>query len=189
MTTSQTANNLCLATATATAIRQASGLTDERMRERYAHYRKIELGMLVGVLLGFMALLVRVALCIHYGTFWQPATEATLGLPTPDISLLALGPLGLLLLILEHPEQFSDRYRPLAGSDNCRPAAELVEKCPAASELRDAILAQGRQLYEYDYQLMVGLYSVQEKEEARQTANIEEAAKKAACARLHRLPV
>jgi hypothetical protein len=187
MSTSPTADNLFAATAT--AIQQATGLTDKVMHERYALYQKIKLGMLVGVVLGFVALLARVTLCIHYGTFWQPATEATLGLPTPDISLLAFGPLGLLLAILEHPVQFSDKYKPLAGSDNCQPAAELVERCPAASELRDAILAQGRQLYECDYQLMVRLYNVQEKEETRQKAEVAEAAKKAACARLHRLPV
>jgi hypothetical protein len=189
-TPSSTTSELSAATATtATAIQQASLFTDDRMRERYTRYQKIELLMRVAAVLGFLALLVRVALCIHYGIFWQAGTEATLGLPSPDTSLLALGPLGPLVLILEHPGQLSDKYRPLAGSDNCQPAAELVEKCPAASELRDAILAQGRQLYEYDYQLMVGLYDVQEKEAARQKADAEVAAKKAACARLHRLPV
>jgi hypothetical protein len=114
----------------------------------------------------------------------DPANVAVSLLVLMTFPGFALGPVVRHLSGAEADEIIS-RYQPLSESSDCFSALRLVEHSAAASSLRDSVLAMGRQLYVFDYELMRQLDRAEDETEEALRASAEK--QRQACAQLHRL--
>jgi fucose permease len=96
---------------------------------------------------------------------------------------VVLGAVAAMLITAACLSASAEKYVPLSSDDvTCRLAANLLQEHQVAREIRDAIVATGRQLYVGDYFTMLAVvYRLKEEQNAR----VNEEQRKARCAEVH----